>query len=71
MRTTLIAIALLVAASSNMAAAQSSPLSVHDEIQQRDNREPISQGKGRCKSFAKANKCRPRFDKRISSCVCL
>lgn len=26
---------------------------------------------GRCASFAKANRCRPRFDPRVRSCVCM
>jgi hypothetical protein len=25
---------------------------------------------GRCASFAKANRCKPRFDSRVRSCVC-
>jgi hypothetical protein len=73
MKTVVIAAALLTAAALHMQVAHSSPFGAREEVQQRGggNRQPISQGKGRCQSFAKANKCKPRFDKRISSCVCL
>ena len=54
--------------------ANASPFDFGEEIEQRGGGGMGGGGLGsqgdRCASFAKANRCKPRFDSRIRSCVC-
>jgi uncharacterized membrane protein len=53
--------------------AVASPLDFGEEVQQRGGGGGgggFGSKGGRCASFAKANRCKPRFDPRVRSCVC-
>lgn len=49
-----------------------SPSGFGEELQQRSGGGGGTGARGgRCASFAKANRCKPRWDQRVRSCVCV